>query len=140
MTTAIDTNVIVALWGVDVSLNTRAQSALEDALEQGRLVIAAPVFAELIAAPGQNQTFVNSFLRGSGINIDWVLDENMWRTAGEAFQAYAARRRRQRDLGPRRILADFLIGAHALLRCYRLLTLDNNLYRAAFPRLTLVSP
>jgi hypothetical protein len=35
----------------------------------------------------------------------------------------------------RRLLADFLIGAHAHIRGYRLLSLDERLYRAAFPTL-----
>jgi predicted nucleic acid-binding protein len=34
----------------------------------------------------------------------------------------------------RRILADFLIGAYAAVHRYRLLTLDQRLYRAAFPK------
>jgi hypothetical protein len=38
-------------------------------------------------------------------------------------------------LGARRILADFLIGAHATARDYRLLTMDVHIYRAAFPTL-----
>jgi predicted nucleic acid-binding protein len=139
MTTAIDTNVIIALWEPDVVLGASARSALDKALDKGHLVIAAPVFAELMAAPGRDEAFLDSFFRNTGIRIDWTLDENVWRTAGEAFQAYVARRRRQRDLGPRRILANFLIGAHALRFGYRLLTFDNNLYRAAFPRLMLVS-
>jgi predicted nucleic acid-binding protein len=50
---------------------------------------------------------------------------------------YAERRHKQRDTGVRRILADFLIGAHADVRGYRLLTLDERLYRAAFPSLTI---
>jgi hypothetical protein len=50
-----------------------------------------------------------------------------------AFQAYAARRRRHGEAGPRRILADFVIGAHALQNGYRHLTLDDRLYQAAFP-------
>ncbi len=54
------------------------------------------------------------FFRETGISIDWALDESVWRTADRAFQGYTARRRKQRDAGPRRILADFLIGAHAL--------------------------
>jgi predicted nucleic acid-binding protein len=41
--------------------------------------------------------------------------------------------------GPRRILADFVIGAHALRRAYALLTLDDRLYRLAFPRLEIMS-
>jgi len=41
------------------------------------------------------------------------------------------------DSGGRRILADFLIGAHAQTENYRLLTLDERLYKAAFPTLTI---
>lgn len=42
-------------------------------------------------------------------------------------------------VAPRRILADFLIGAHALHSGYRLLTLDDRFYRTAFPRLSLLT-
>ena len=57
--------------------------------------------------------------------------------AGRAFQAYAERRRKQRDQGARRLLADFLIGAHAFANGFRLLTLDEGLDRAAFPSLAI---
>ena len=78
------------------------------------------------------------FFQDAGIAIDWNLDEATWRTAGRAFQAYAARRRRQGEPGPRRILADFVIGAHAMQKGYPLLTLDDRLYQAAFPGLKIV--
>jgi hypothetical protein len=97
--------------------------------------VAAPVFAELIAAPGRTEEFVTAFLDENGIAIDWELGEQVWRLAGRAFQAYAERRRNQRDHGTRRLLADFLIGAHADIRGYRLLSLDERIYRAAFPKL-----
>jgi hypothetical protein len=137
MTTAIDTNVIIALWDKDPSLSLAAQTALEAAFSRGALVVAAPVFSELMAAPGRTETFLNSFLEDTGVAVDWNLDEDVWRSAGRAFQSYAERRRKQRDSGSRRILADFLIGAHAFTRGYRLLTLDERLYRAAFPSLTI---
>ena len=38
MTTAIDTNVIVALWDRDPSLSSNAQSALDAALGRGTVV------------------------------------------------------------------------------------------------------
>jgi len=136
MTTAIDTNVVIALWDKDVALSSAAQTALESAFNRGSLVVAAPVFSELIAAPSRTETFVDSFLEETGIAVEWNLDEPVWRSAGRAFQAYAQRRRKQAN-GARRILADFLIGAHAYARGYRLLTLDERLYRAAFPRLVL---
>jgi predicted nucleic acid-binding protein len=138
MNTAIDTNVIVALWDRDNTLNTVAQQALEVALSRGQLVIAAPVFAELLACPGRNEPFLTAFFSDTGITVEWILDEAIWRAAGLAFQAYAARRRKQRDSGPRRILADFLIGAHAFQKKYHLLTLDDRIYRTAFPSLKIV--
>jgi len=137
MTTAIDTNVVIALWDKDPTLSSAAQTALEAAFQRGSLVVAAPVFAELIAAPGRTETFVSSFFEETGVAIDWDLGEPVWRSAGRAFQSYAERRRKQRDSGARRILTDFLIGAHAHTRGYRLLTLDERLYRAAFPSLTI---
>src|ERR1035441_979411 len=69
MTTAIDTNVVVALWDKDPTLSLTAQTALEAAFNRGGLVVAAPVFAELIAAPGRTETFVSSFLEETGIAL-----------------------------------------------------------------------
>lgn len=48
MSTTIDSHVLIALWNEDDSLNTQARSALDAALGRGSLVIAAPVFAELL--------------------------------------------------------------------------------------------
>jgi predicted nucleic acid-binding protein len=137
MTTALDTNVLVALWNQDEQLNMAVRSALDAALGGGAIVVAAPVFAELLAFPHRDETFLDSFFRDTGIAVDWTLSQSVWRAAGRAFQAYAARRRRQRDSAPRRILADFLIGAHASQNDFHLLTLDERLYRAAFPRLSM---
>jgi len=139
MTTAVDTNVIVALWDRDTKLNSAAQLALDAALGRGGLIIAAPVFAELMACPGRDEAFLDMFCREAGTAIDWNLDEAIWRTAGRAFQAYAARRRRHGESGPRRILADFVIGAHAVQKGFSLLTLDDRLYRSAFPSLKIVT-
>jgi len=137
MTTAIDTNVLVALWDADDTLNSAAQSALDSALRRGSLVIPAPVYAELMASPDRSETFLDSFLHDTAISVDWNLGEAIWRAAGSAFQHYAARRRKQRDSGPRRILADFLIGTYARERRCRLLTLDDHFYRISFPDLAI---
>jgi predicted nucleic acid-binding protein len=137
MTTAIDTNVIIALWDRDPTLSSAAQTALEVAFHRGRLVISAPVFAELLAAPGRTEAFVDAFLQDTSIAVEWDLNEMVWRAAGRAFQRYAERRRKQRDSRTRRILADFMIGAHAEACGYRLLTLDERVYRAAFPKLVI---
>jgi len=138
MTTSVDTNVIVSLWDRDASLSSAAQSSLDAALERGGLILSAVVFAELMACPGREEVFLQTFIGDTGIAVDWNLDEAIWRAAGRAFRAYAARRKRQGSATPRRILADFVIGAHAEQRGYRLLTLDDRFYRSAFPGLDIV--
>jgi predicted nucleic acid-binding protein len=82
---------------------------------------------------------LDEFLARTGISVDWDLEPAIWRAAGRAFQLYASRRHKRGEGQPRRILADFLIGAHAQERGYRLLTLDDRLYRSAFPRLTVLT-
>jgi predicted nucleic acid-binding protein len=139
MISAIDTNVLVALWDRDDTLNLAAQVALDAAFARGTLVISGAVFAELLAFPGRTESFLNQFLQDTGIVVDWSMDESIWRAAGKSFRKYATRRRRQKAGQPRRILADFLIGAHALENGYSLLTLDDGIYRAAFPKLHIVS-
>jgi predicted nucleic acid-binding protein len=134
--TAIDTNVLVYLWDRDPQVNVPARDALDRAYGRGGLVITGVVYAELLAAPGRNRQFIDQFLDATGISVDWTLDETIWRLAGESFRTYARRRRRQAEPGPRRLLADFLIGAHASLRANVLLTGDDRFYRSMLPTLT----
>ncbi len=139
MITAIDSNVLVALWDTNNSLNLMAEPAMESARSAGSLIVAAPVFAELLAGPGRTEEFLDSFFAETGIAIDWDMSESIWRSTGLAYQSYAARRRKQQNSEPRRIQADFLIGAHAYENGYRLLTLDGRFYRSTFPRLAITA-
>lgn len=133
MTTLLDTNVIIALWDNDPAVNGPARLALENALARGALAINGVVYGELLGYEGREEEFLERFLAKTGITVEWDLDEPIWRTAGRAFQAYASRRARSGSSKPRRILPDFLIGAHASKRGYTLLTLDLGHFRAAFP-------
>lgn len=133
--TAIDTNILIGLWDSEPQVHVAARRSLDRALEHGGLMISAVVFAELLAGPERSEDFLNEFCGRTGVEIDWVLEPPIWVAAGLAFQAYAGRRRGR----PRRILADFVIGAHALRRCGRLLTFDPALYRGAFPKLPLLT-
>jgi predicted nucleic acid-binding protein len=69
--------------------------------------------------------------------VEWEIGERAWRAAGTAFRGYSARRRKQKGAEAKRILADFVIGAHALVNRYRLLTLDAGIYQASFPKLAI---
>ncbi|MGA7833478.1 MAG: type II toxin-antitoxin system VapC family toxin [Terracidiphilus sp.] len=139
MTTSIDSNIIVALWRQDDPLNGIAATMLNQARKQGGLAISAPVYAELMGDPRRTESELNEFLQDTGILIEWTLDERAWREAGRAYQGYVARRRTEAGSYPRRILTDFLIGAHALVRSHSLLTFDLRLFAAAFPALSIIS-
>jgi predicted nucleic acid-binding protein len=139
MITAIDSNVIVALWNEDEAQNLTAKKALRESQMQGRLIICGAVYAELVAAPGRTEAFLDRFCEETGIAVEWEFGEKAWRAAGTAFQGYAARRRKQKGAEARRILADFVIGAHALVNGYKLLTLDAGIYQASFPRLAITT-
>ena len=139
MTTAIDTNVIVALWDAEDTLHRPARAALDRAFGQGSLVISGTVYAELLGAPGRTEAFVDRFCEETGIEVAWELGEKVWREAGTAFQRYSVRRTKQRGTQPRRILADFLISAHAFVNGHSLLTLDAGIYQTSFPKLQLTT-
>jgi predicted nucleic acid-binding protein len=72
------------------------------------------------------------------ITIDFDLGEDVWRFAASSFAAYAIRRRRSGGGSPKRLLPDFVIASHALLKADRLMTRDTNLYALDFPNLRLV--
>jgi predicted nucleic acid-binding protein len=137
MTTSLDSNILIALLNVRRDANDDAEAALYEASESSDLVIAGPVYGELRASRDHSEQELDAFLDDTGIRVDWVLDEPVWRVAGSAYREFAERRRKSKLEGPRRILTDFLIGAHALVNGYTLLTLDQRHYRAAYPRLKL---
>jgi predicted nucleic acid-binding protein len=138
VTTAIDSNILIALWNEDDALNTEAAQALQAAAGRGALVIAAPVYVELRTLPDRDERAIDGFLRITGIDVDWRLEEKIWREAAKASHEYATRRRGERHSKlPRRIAGDFIIGAHAMVRDYSLLTLDRRTFRIAFPSLHL---
>jgi predicted nucleic acid-binding protein len=111
---------------------------LGEARTEGSLVISPFVFAELLAYPRATVTFVHRFLDATGVVIDYKLEERLWSEAGQRFARYSARRRQTTGEGSRRLLADFLIGAHALVQAERLLTLDPKRYSQDFPELRLL--
>lgn len=137
MRTAIDTNVVSALWSKEPAAG-RIGVELGNARNEGGLVVGAPVYAELLAYPGATEAFVNDFLADTGIVVDFALSEDVWLEAGRRFARYAKRRRKATSKSPRRLLADFVVGAHAMKQANRLMTLDPQRYQQDFSELKLV--
>ena len=134
MRTAVDTNILSALWSGEPLASTVSE-VLDQAATDGGLVICAAVYAELLAHPKAKLDFVENFLSSTGISIDFDIGEPVWREASVRFAKYAMRRRASRGGRAKRLLADFIVGAHALLRSDRLLTLDRSRYPRDFPEL-----
>ncbi len=132
---AIDTNVITGLWLENDPFSFKAQAALEQVHQTQALIISAVVYTELLATPNKTRVWLDGFLDDVGIGVDWNVTETMWLDAGQAFATYAERRRKAGKEQPRRILADFLIAAHAK-QIGSLLTADS-WYKTIVPSLQL---
>lgn len=137
MRSAIDTNVISALLA-NQPASGLAERLLLAAGEQGGLVICGPVYSELLAQAGMTAAFMDNFLLQTGIDVEFDLGKRIWEGAGLACERYARRKVRSGGGSARRILADFLIGAHASIRTDRLVTFDPDGYRSDFPHLVLL--
>lgn len=137
MRTAVDTNVISALWSKEPSAPDIAWR-LGNAKTEGGLVVGGPVYAELLAYPKATESFVNNFLADTGIDVDFEFPRPVWLEAGRRFARYANRRRKTAHQGSKRLLADFIIGAHALTQADRLMTLDPKRFKLDFPELKLI--
>jgi predicted nucleic acid-binding protein len=137
MRTAIDTNAISALWSGEPASQGMA-ALLGLAKNEGGLVICAPVYVELLAYPNATRTLLEQFLATTDIVTDFLLDEAVWQEAGATYAAYAQRRRHSKDGFSKRLLVDFIVGAHAILQADRLLTLDAARYQVAFPKLVTI--
>lgn len=141
MRIALDTNV---LWPIISDPSARGQAlaiVLDNYNAQHDLSICAPVYAELVAAPGARVEAIDAMLARTGVAVDWSLTRDIWVAAGRVYADYAQRRRAETPPSePRRILADFVIGAHALHRADALLTFNESDFRRNFPSLQLLVP
>ena len=105
---------------------------------EGALAVCGPVYAELVAHPKVTQQFVDQFLAATRVEVDFTFDEPVWRVTASRFADYARRRRKSVGGEARRLVVDFLIGAHASLHADRLLTFDPHFYAKDFPKLPLI--
>ncbi len=136
MRTSLDTNILSALWSNEPDAPSIA-GRLSEAKQSGALLISGVVYAELLAHPKASEVFIDNFIEHTGITVDLRFQDSVWLEAGRRFARYANRRRKAQGESPKRLLADFLVGAHALLQADRLMTLDPGRYKQDFPELRL---
>jgi len=133
MITAIDTNILLDILVPNEEFYEASAGAVEECATMGSLVICDVVYAELsIHFAAQRDCDV--FLEANEIRVQSLTREAHF-LASRAWRTY-----RQQGGKRTRILADFLIGAHAQKQATRLLSRDRGFYRKLFPSLALYDP
>lgn len=131
--TLVDSNVLLDFIEDDPDWRGWSTGWMERALGEGDLVINAIVLSEVAGtfatAEQLNATLPRTYFRREDLPFEAAF------VAGKAHFEY-----RRRGGARQRTLPDFLIGAHASVKGYRLLTRDARRYRAYFPDLDILDP
>ena len=132
MITAVDTNVLLDILLPNDEFYAASAAALQESAS-GSLVICDIVYAEL-CVHFESQHECDAFLGNVEIQVQ-SLTRSAHFLASRAWRSY-----RQHGGKRTKILADFLIGAHAMKQATRLLSRDRGFYRSLFPSLTVHDP
>lgn len=133
MISAVDSSVILDVL-TDSPFNAETGvTALRGALKEGKLIICECVLAEVFPAIGHHQRF-------TALLNDWQLEfvpssRESAIIAGEMFHKYLKRGGERK-----KVLPDFLIGAHALVHADRLIARDRGYFRDYFSKLVVWYP
>jgi predicted nucleic acid-binding protein len=133
MPTLIDTNVLLDVIEMREAWFDWAVRCLKTARREGDVIINPIVYAEASLPYLEEQ----KFLRAIG-DAGFAKEDLPFASGFDAAKAHM----RHRALGGAKFmtLPDFFIGAHAMVRGYKLLTRDESRYKTYFPTVELVTP
>jgi len=131
--TAVDSSVLFDIFLSDPVFGAASADTMRAVLKQGIAVACPPVWAEVSSLfPGPGQAAAT--LAALEVRFD-PIDAEAALAAGLAWRRY-----RERGGSRKRVVADFLIGAHAKERADRLFTRDAGFYRDYFDGLIVLDP
>jgi len=131
--TAIDTNIIIDILEPDPVFGPASKAALKSCFQDGSVIACEVVWAEVATAYGSKIREAVNVMNQIGIEYSAMTLEA---TLEAAIRWSTFRKKNKvRD----RIVADFLVGGHAIALSDRLLTRDRGFYRDYFKPLKVKS-
>ncbi|MFQ5740040.1 MAG: type II toxin-antitoxin system VapC family toxin [Acidobacteriota bacterium] len=134
MRTAVDSSVLLDVLGADPNFGERSREALRRAYDAGALIACDVVWSEVRAHFAASRAF-HEALSVLGVRFESLSSEAA-EGAGDLWRRCCQRQGCPRD----RVVADFLVGAHALHQAEALLTRDRGFYRQEFSGLRILDP
>ena len=134
MITAVDTNVLLDVFTNDVHFGQASAHAMRTCLTEGALIVCDVVWAETLSVFPDERQFEHAMAQ---VQITFSpLTSTAASRAGRLWRSARLRKLPRHE----RVVADFLVAAHAVECADRLLTRDRGFYRTYFKDLKILDP
>jgi predicted nucleic acid-binding protein len=131
--TAVDSSVLIDIFGADEKFGLQSAEMMRLCLSEGAVIACEVVWTETAVVFDREHDFVEAMGK-LGVSFS-TIEQKTATSSARAWRKYLARGGRRA-----RVVADFVIGAHALEQANRLLTRDRGFYRDYFGKLKLLDP